>query len=212
MSLSAKLRRAPLRIVTGAFIVNSGLGKLKADEDTAKALHGMASGTYGFLDKVDPKLFVKGLAAGEFVVGGALLAPFVSPVVAGAGLSAFSGGLLNLYWNTEGMHAPGDPRPTQQGVPIAKDVWMAGIGLGLMVDGLLEPAHNKKVELTAAHQGKKAGKQSRLDRRMAKKARAKARKEALAVAADARKELGRRAPRRPPRRPRRKPRRRRPRR
>ena len=37
MSLSAKLRRAPIRIATGAFILNSGLGKLHGDEDTAKA-------------------------------------------------------------------------------------------------------------------------------------------------------------------------------
>ena len=72
MSLSAKLRRAPLRVVTGAFVLNSGLGKLKADEDTAKALHGMASGTYGFLGNVDPKLFLKGLAVGEMALGGAL--------------------------------------------------------------------------------------------------------------------------------------------
>ena len=99
MSLSAKLRRAPLRIVTGAFIVNSGLGKLSIDEEHAKGVHGMAVGTYPFLGKLDPKVFAKVLAGGELVVGGALLAPFVSPVVAGAGLTAFSGGLLNLYWN-----------------------------------------------------------------------------------------------------------------
>lgn len=193
MSLSAKLRRAPLRVVTGAFVLNSGLGKLKADEDAAKAMHGLASGTYGFLGNVDAKLFAKGLGAGEIVLGGALLAPFVSPVVAGAGLAAFSGGLLNMYWQTEGMHRPGDPRPTQQGMPIAKDVWMAGIGVGLIVDGLLEPAHDKKIEITAAHQGKKAGKVTRRDRRKAKKARAEARKDALKAAATARAELGRRA-------------------
>jgi hypothetical protein len=62
MSLSAKLRRAPLRIVTGAFILNSGIGKLSADENTAKMLHGMATGTYPFLGKVQPKVFAKGLA------------------------------------------------------------------------------------------------------------------------------------------------------
>jgi hypothetical protein len=31
MSLSAKMRRAPMRAVSGAFIVNSGVGKLGAD-------------------------------------------------------------------------------------------------------------------------------------------------------------------------------------
>ena len=35
MSLAAKLRRAPLRLATGAFILNAGVGKLSADEGTA---------------------------------------------------------------------------------------------------------------------------------------------------------------------------------
>jgi len=55
MSLTAKLRRAPLRLATGAYILNTGIGKLSADEETAKQLHGMASGTYRFLGKMDPK-------------------------------------------------------------------------------------------------------------------------------------------------------------
>jgi hypothetical protein len=29
-------------------------------------------------------------------------------------------------------------RPTQQGTPLAKDVWMLGIGVGLMVDALTD--------------------------------------------------------------------------
>jgi hypothetical protein len=35
------------------------------------------------------------------------------------------------------MHQPGNPRPTQQGTAVAKDVWMLGIGLGLVLDALL---------------------------------------------------------------------------
>ena len=120
MSLAAKLRRTPLRAVTGAYIVNSGVGKFSAGDDTAKALHGLACGTYPFLEKVQPKLFAKGLAAGEVAVGSVLLLPFVSPVVAGAVLTGFSGALLKLYWNTEGMHEPNDPRPTQQGVAVVQ--------------------------------------------------------------------------------------------
>ena len=54
-----------------------------------------------------------------------VLAPFVSPVVAGLGIAGFSGALLNLYWKTPGMHQPNDPRPTPQGTAISKDVWMA---------------------------------------------------------------------------------------
>jgi hypothetical protein len=177
MTLSAKLRRAPLRAVTGAYIVNSGVGKLGADDDAAKGMHGLATGTYPFLAKVQPKVFAKGLAVSEIAVGGVLLLPIVPPVVAGAALVGFSGVLLNLYWKTPGMHEEGSPRPTQQGTPIAKDVWMLGIGTGLIADALLEPAHDKKVELGAAVSTKRAEKSRRAKRgaaRVAAKSSAKA--------------------------------------
>jgi uncharacterized membrane protein YphA (DoxX/SURF4 family) len=180
MSFAAKARRAPLRAVTGAFIINSGVGKLGADDDTAKAMHGMATGTYPFLDKVQPKLFAKGLAVGEIAVGSVVLLPIVSPVVAGAALVGFSGALLNLYWNTPGMHEEGTPRPTQQGIPIAKDAWMLGIGLGLIADGVLEPAHDKKIELGAAVSERRA-ERSRRARRKANKAAVKTAAEAKAA-------------------------------
>ena len=32
------------------------------------------------------------------------------------------------------MHEPGSLRPTHQGTAIAKDVWMLGVGAGLVVD------------------------------------------------------------------------------
>ena len=131
MSLSAKLRRAPQRLVTGAYILNSGVSKLSADDEAAKGMHGMASGAYPFLAKVQPNVFVKGLAAGEIAVGSALLLPIVPPAVAGAALVGFSAALLNTYWRTPGLHEPGDPRPTAQGVALAKDVWMFGIGTSL---------------------------------------------------------------------------------
>jgi uncharacterized membrane protein YphA (DoxX/SURF4 family) len=137
MSLAAKLRRAPTRVVTGAFILNSGLTKMGAEDDTAKALHGMASGAYPFLDKVPPKTFAKALAIGELTLGAALLAPVVPAGLAGLALTGFSGALLGMWWRTPGMHQEGSPRPTQQGVPIAKDVWMLGVGLSLVTDAAL---------------------------------------------------------------------------
>jgi hypothetical protein len=36
------------------------------------------------------------------------------------------------------MRKDGSPLPTQQGVPLAKDIWMAGIGLGLVIDELTD--------------------------------------------------------------------------
>ena len=149
MSAAVKLRRAPGRLAAGAFILNSGLGKLKADEQTAQALHGMAAGAYPFLARVDAKTFVRALSASEIALGGALLLPIVPAAVAGAGLAAFSGGLLGLYWRTPGMHPSGDPRPTQQGIALAKDSWLAGIAGGLLLDALVPDIRTRRAERRA---------------------------------------------------------------
>jgi hypothetical protein len=138
MALPVKLRHLPQRIATGAFILNSGIGKLNADEETAAQLHGFAVGTYPFLAKLKPQDFVKLLGGTEIALGAALLLPVVPSALAGAGLAAFSGGLLGLYARTPGMRKEGSPLPTQQGIPIAKDVWMLGIGLGLVIDDLTD--------------------------------------------------------------------------
>jgi uncharacterized membrane protein YkgB len=125
-------------MATGAFILNSGVNKLSADEETAAQLHGFAVGTYPFLAKLKPKDFARLLAVTEITLGSALLLPFVPSLLAGAGLAAFSGGLLGLYVKTPGMRKEGTPFPTQQGTALAKDVWMMGIGLGLVIDDLTD--------------------------------------------------------------------------
>ena len=124
-----------LRIATGASILNSGLSKRGADEDTAMGLHGMAVGTYPFLDKVDPVTFTKFLSAGEIALGTALLVPLVPNKLAGAGLSAFASGLLGLYLRTPGMHKPRSLAPTPEGIPLSKDLWLLGAGLALVLEG-----------------------------------------------------------------------------
>ncbi len=169
MSMSAKLRRAPLRIVTGAYIVNSGVSKLTADDDAAKTLHDTASGAYSFVGNMQPKMLARGLGVGEVAVGAAVLLPFVSPFVAGAALVGVSGALLNMYWKTPGMHREGSPLPTEQGMPYAKDVWLLGAGLGLMADAAFAPAHDKVVELETVV-SRKRGKAGRRARRSARKA------------------------------------------
>ncbi len=136
MAFPVKLRHLPQRIATGAFILNAGIGKLNADEETAAQLHGFAVGTYPFLAKLKPQDFAKLLGGTEIALGAALLLPVVPSALAGAGLAAFSGGLLGLYIRTPGMRKEGSPLPTQQGIPIAKDVWMLGIGLGLVTADL----------------------------------------------------------------------------
>ena len=142
MRISAKARHLPPRIATGAFILNSGIGKWSADEQTAARLHGMAAGTYPFLNKLKPRDFARLLAAAEITLGTALLLPVIPPAVAGAGLAAFSGGLLVLYAKTPGMRKERSPLPSQQGTPLAKDVWMLGIGLGLVIDDLTDRPGN----------------------------------------------------------------------
>ena len=138
MRFSMQARQLPPRVAAGAFILNSGLGKLRADEETAAQLHGFAAGAYPVLARVKPADFVRLLAAGEITLGAALLLPVVPAAVAGAGLAAFSAGLLGLYARTPGMRKEGSPFPTQQGIPLAKDAWMMGIGLGLVIDDLTD--------------------------------------------------------------------------
>lgn len=134
-SLRDRAWMLPLRLVTGAYIVDSGLGKWDADEATAKQLQGFAGGTYPILSKMDPATFAKALSAGEVLIGVALLIPFVPAGVAGLGLLGFSAGLLGLYARTPGMRRPGTPFPTQEGVPLAKDAWLVAIGAALVLGG-----------------------------------------------------------------------------
>jgi hypothetical protein len=138
MGISVKARHLPPRIAAGAFILNSGIGKLSADEATAAQIHGFAAGTYPFLNKLKPKDFVRLQAAAEVTLGTVLLIPVIPASVAGAGLAMFSAGLLGLYARTPGMRKQGTPLPTEQGTALAKDIWMAGIGLGLVIDDLTE--------------------------------------------------------------------------
>ncbi len=141
MSSMAKLaRRLPGRLATGAFILNSGLAKWSADEETAAGLHGMAVGTYPFLAGIKPTDFARMLSVGEIAVGSALLLPVVPAWLAGSALTAFSGGLLGLYLRTPGLRKEGSLRPTQQGIPLAKDVWMLGVGLSLVADAVTSRA------------------------------------------------------------------------
>jgi uncharacterized membrane protein YphA (DoxX/SURF4 family) len=138
MGLSIKLRQVPPRLAAGAFFLNSGIGKLSADEETAAKLHGFASGTYPFLGKLNARHFTKILAVSEIAIGAMLVVPVVPGIVAGASLTAFAGGTLGLYARTPGLRKPGSLRPTENGTPIAKDSWLVGIGLGLIIDDIVD--------------------------------------------------------------------------
>ena len=135
-SARVRLWHVPLRVVTGAFIVNSGLQKRTAGRERAEALQHLASGAYPELAQVEPMRFTHNLSRVELALGGALLCPVVPTAVVGAALTAFSVSLLGLYWRTPELHEAGSPRPTDQGVPFAKDSWMLAIGIALLVDGV----------------------------------------------------------------------------
>ena len=65
------------------------------------------------------------------------------PLRVGAGLTAFSGALLGLYQRTPGLRQEGSLRPTDQGIPIAKDVWLLAIGLAFVVDDVRDRMRRK---------------------------------------------------------------------
>ena len=142
--MAFKLWHVPVRLATGAFILNSGLSKRNAGKEAAENLHGFASGAYPQFQDMPPEQFVKMLSAGEIALGAALLTPFVPTGVAGAALAGFAGGLGGLYWRTPGLHEEGSVRPTQQGTPIAKDAWLLAIGTALVLDALTDRLPGRK--------------------------------------------------------------------
>ena len=77
------------------------------------------------------------LSASEVAIGAAVLVPFLPTGVAGASLTVFSAGLIGLYLRTPGMRQEGSLRPAEQGIPLAKDVWLAAIGVALGIDDLV---------------------------------------------------------------------------
>ncbi len=134
MDIRCLARQLPLRASAGAFVLNSGVSKRNADDATAEQLQGFAATTYPFLGKLEPRRFARLLSGAEIAVGTLVLVPLVPAGVAGAVLTAFSAGLLGLYLKTPGMRREGSLRPTEQGIPLAKDVWMLGIGASLVID------------------------------------------------------------------------------
>lgn len=128
------LHRLPLRLASGAFVLNSGYSKLGMDAETAKGLQDMAVNAIPQLASLDAEDFGKYLAAGEITLGAALLAPFVPSRLAGLALTAFAGTLVTVYLRTPGMTESDGIRPSQQGTVLAKDIWLAAIGLALLLD------------------------------------------------------------------------------
>ncbi|MFI7040960.1 hypothetical protein ACIBI0_30125 [Microbispora rosea] len=129
-----RAREVPGRVATGAYILHSGLEKWNGGDEQAAGLHGTAAAAFPFLKSVPPRRFLKLLSAAEIATGVALLTPFVPAAVAGAALTGFSGSLVALYLRTPALRKPGSVWPSPAGTGISKDVWMLGVGLGLLAD------------------------------------------------------------------------------
>jgi hypothetical protein len=130
-----KLAHLPLRVATGAYILNPGMSKQGLEGQAAEGVHGMAVNAIPPLKKIPPEQFARILSTGEIALGAALLVPFVPSALVGAALAGFSAGLVRLYLKTPGMRQAGSIKPTQEGIGLAKDVWLLGAGMTLVLDG-----------------------------------------------------------------------------
>ena len=52
--------------------------------------------------------------------------------LAGAALTAFSGGLVGLYLRMPNLRRPGSVWPSPDGIAVSKDAWLLGIGTSLL--------------------------------------------------------------------------------
>ena len=130
--MSNRLSNGILRAVTGAYILNSGIGKLKLDEQTATSIQEMAATGVPQVKELDAPTFGRLLSGSEIALGTALLTPFVSHRLVGLGLAGFAGGLLTMYFSNPAMTESDHVRPSQAGIPLSKDTWLAAIGLALL--------------------------------------------------------------------------------
>jgi hypothetical protein len=143
--MATKLWHVPVRLATGAIIVDQGLQKLGADEDTAKWLHGQAVQAFPRFADMDPKDFVQLLSASEIALGAALLGiGFIPSGLAGLGLSVFGGSLTRLYLTAPGTRREGSVAPSHQGIGLAKDSWMLAIGVALVLDSVFGSGRRRK--------------------------------------------------------------------
>jgi hypothetical protein len=135
-----KARDLPGRITTGGYILHTGLEKWQGDQGRAEAVHRMAASAFPVLKDIPPARFLRLLAGSEIALGSALLVPVIPGALAGAALTGFSGALLAMYGRTPALRKPGSIWPSQAGTGVSKDVWMLGIGLGLVAGALSDRA------------------------------------------------------------------------
>ena len=128
----SKLSNLFLRGISGAYIANSGVGKIGMPAEASAGVQQYAATGVPFVKAIPAEKFGTVLGAAEVGLGALMLAPFVPNRIAGAGMTAFSAGLLSLYFaNPENTHEDGI-RPTEEGLSLSKDFFMLAIGGGLL--------------------------------------------------------------------------------
>jgi hypothetical protein len=136
-----RVTHIPLRLSTGAFILNAGWGKRHLDKDSAAGLQAMAARVIPPVSRIDSATFGKMLSYAEMALGVALLTPLLPSRLAGTCLGLFSGSLFTMYLKTPGMTLEDGIRPSPQGTVLAKDIWMLGIAAALVLDRKPKPGH-----------------------------------------------------------------------
>ncbi len=148
--VSLHLRNIPTRAAAGSYVLHSGLEKWNGSEEQAKGLHAAASGAYPVLDKVPPTTFLKVLSAAEIGTGGAPAAARRQQQARRSRLTAFAGSLVGMYLRTPGLRQPGSVWPSQAGIGVSKDIWMVGIGLGLLADDATDGVRKRRAATSVA--------------------------------------------------------------
>lgn len=136
--MALQLHHLPPRVACGAFILNTGITKRSLDVEAATGLRDQAAVAFAPLKKMDPVRFGKILSTSEIILGAALLVPVVPTWLAAAGLTGFSGALMRMYFMTPGLTREDGIRPAPAGMAIARDVFMLGSGLGMLIDELTD--------------------------------------------------------------------------
>lgn len=129
----SSLANLALRAIPGAYILNSGKGKLEMDDDTITYLRDEAAKGMPMLADMEPTQFRKLLGFGEITVGAALLLPFVPNRLAGLALGTFSAGLLSVYFKDPAKTQDDGIRPSSEGTALAKDSWLMAIAIALFL-------------------------------------------------------------------------------
>lgn len=121
-----------LRGVSGAYFLQSGIGKLKMPTDAADGLQQFAATGVPQVKKLDPDTFGKVVSYSEIGVGASLLTPFVPDRLAGLALAAINTGFLSIYFRNDQMTREDGIRPTEAGTGLSKDVFIAAIAGALI--------------------------------------------------------------------------------